>query len=312
MTATGSSADDSPAAYGIAFSASGATIRNNFVTVNNSAIRSDGGGTGSIDHAQRSRAPVFGPHEHLRRHPADQRREQRADRREPGARSARRRHRARLRRRDRRVHERAGHEQHRAEQRLRFGLDARRPSGSAWSRYNYTGSNVVFARNRVLSNGGPGLVVLNASGTTRQPEQLQLERRRPANSGLAIDLDPNTRDPNSLGTPNGVTINDANDADTGPNGLLNYPGHHLGDHRQRRAVAHRLRAAGQRDRAVHRAGGSERLRRRTHLSGDAHRRRRRRPERDDRHLRPGGDQRLAAGNRHDQSLRVPHGRFRPA
>ena len=47
MTATGSSADDSPGAYGIAFSASGATIRNNFVTVNNSAIRSDGGGTGS-------------------------------------------------------------------------------------------------------------------------------------------------------------------------------------------------------------------------------------------------------------------------
>jgi hypothetical protein len=47
MTAAGSSADDSSTAYGIAFSASGATVRNNFVTVNNSAIRSDGGGTGS-------------------------------------------------------------------------------------------------------------------------------------------------------------------------------------------------------------------------------------------------------------------------
>ena len=32
--------------------------------------------------------------------------------------------------------------------------------------YNYTGSNVVFSRNRVLNNAGPGLVLLNASGTT--------------------------------------------------------------------------------------------------------------------------------------------------
>ena len=32
-----------------------------------------------------------------------------------------------------------------------------------------------------------------------------------------------TRDPNTLGAPQGVTINDLNDADTGPNGLLNYP-----------------------------------------------------------------------------------------
>ena len=56
MTATGSSADDSPAAYGIAFSASGATIRNNFVTVNNSAIRSDSGGTGSTISSTKWRA----------------------------------------------------------------------------------------------------------------------------------------------------------------------------------------------------------------------------------------------------------------
>lgn len=48
MTATGSSADNSAAAYGIAFSAPNATIRNNYVTVNNSAIRSDGGGANSV------------------------------------------------------------------------------------------------------------------------------------------------------------------------------------------------------------------------------------------------------------------------
>src|SRR4030095_5419180 len=89
--------------------------------------------------------------------------------------------------------------------------------------YNYTGSNVVFARNRVLSNGGPGLVLLNASGTAISQKSLRSNGGASAVSGLAIDLDPNTRDPNSLGAPNGVTLNDANDADTGPNGLLNFP-----------------------------------------------------------------------------------------
>ena len=66
-------------------------------------------------------------------------------------------------------------------------------------------------------------MVLNASGTTLSQNSFSSNGGVAANSGLAIDLDPNTRDPNSLGTPNGVTINDANDADTGPNGLLNYP-----------------------------------------------------------------------------------------
>ena len=89
--------------------------------------------------------------------------------------------------------------------------------------YNYTGSNVVFSRNRVLNNGGPGLVMLNASGTTISQNSFSSNGGVAATSGLAIDLDPNTRDPNSLGTPNGVTINDANDADTTPNGLLNFP-----------------------------------------------------------------------------------------
>ena len=81
--------------------------------------------------------------------------------------------------------------------------------------YNYTGSNVVFARNRVHEQRGPGPGDAGSDRRDRQPEQLQLERRVAATSGLAIDLDPITRDPNTLGTPNGATINDANDADTG-------------------------------------------------------------------------------------------------
>ena len=49
MTATGdSSADNSSAAYGIEFAGSNSTVRNNFVTVNNSGIRTQDGGTGSL------------------------------------------------------------------------------------------------------------------------------------------------------------------------------------------------------------------------------------------------------------------------
>ncbi|MET0988945.1 MAG: hypothetical protein ABW034_26455 [Steroidobacteraceae bacterium] len=44
------------------------------------------------------------------------------------------------------------------------------------------------------------------------------------NGNIAIDLDPRTTiDPNTHGAINGVTINDNNDTDPGPNGLLNFP-----------------------------------------------------------------------------------------
>ena len=125
MTATGSSADDSSAAYGIAFSASGATVRNNFVTVNNSAIRSDGGGTGSTVTLNEVARPSVG---HTNTFDgillingassvqivANLVRDQRGGGIELGFGNV-----------ERPVRERAGHEQHRAEQRLRFGLDAR-------------------------------------------------------------------------------------------------------------------------------------------------------------------------------------------
>jgi parallel beta-helix repeat protein len=218
MTATGSSADNSTAAYGIAFSGSGATIRNNFVTVNNSAIRSDGGGTGSIVTLNEIARPS-GPAGHTNTFDgillingassvqivANLVRDQRGGGIELGFGN---------------VSDVYANVQVTNNTVQNNGFDS--GSTPATERlgmvaYNYTGSNVVFARNRVLNNGGPGMVVLNASGTTLSQNSFS------SNGGVAIDLDPNTRDPNSLGTPNGVTINDANDADSGPNGLLNYP-----------------------------------------------------------------------------------------
>jgi parallel beta-helix repeat protein len=222
MTATGSSADDSSAAYGIAFSASGATIRNNYVTVNNSAIRSDGGAAGSTVTLNEVARPSGG---HTNTFDgillingassvqivANLVRDQRGGGIELGFGAA---------------SDSYANVQVTNNTVQNNGFD----SGSTPSTerlgmvgYNYTGSNVVFARNRVRNNGGPGLVLLNASGTTISQNSFSSNGGTTAVSGLAIDLDPTTRDPNSLGTPNGVTINDANDADTGPNGLLNYP-----------------------------------------------------------------------------------------
>lgn len=216
MTATGSSSDTASAFYGITFAAPGVTIRNNFVTVNNSSIRSDGGGTGSVISHNEVARPSSGHtatfdgillingstgtqviHNLVR------------DQRGGGI-------------------------------ELGFGSPADLysnvlvsnntvrnngfNSGSTASTepiglvaYNLTGSNVVISRNVVTGNAGPGLIVLNATGIVASQNAFS------ANGGLAIDLDPNTRDPNGLGPGQGVTLNDAGDADAGPNGLLNYP-----------------------------------------------------------------------------------------
>jgi parallel beta-helix repeat protein len=222
MTAGGLSNDNSPTAYGIAFSASGATIRNNYVTVNNSAIRSDGGSAGSTITLNEVARPTAG---HTNTFDgillingasnvqivANLVRDQRGGGIELGFGAA---------------SDAYTNVQISNNTVQNNGFD----SGSTPSTerlgmvgYNYTGSNVVFSRNRVLNNGGPGLVLLAATGTTVSQNSFSSNGGATAVSGLAIDLDPNTRDPNTLGTPNGVTINDANDADAGPNGLLNYP-----------------------------------------------------------------------------------------
>ena len=118
MTASGDSSDNSPTTYGIEFAGTNATVRNNFVTVNNSGIRAQNGGAGSLVTLNEVARPTSGHTDTfdgillvgtVSVDPGD---------REPHARAARRRHRSRLRRRRiRDQHHR--HQQHRAQQRIR-------------------------------------------------------------------------------------------------------------------------------------------------------------------------------------------------
>ncbi len=216
MTATGSSADASSSAYGITFSAPNATVRSNFVTVNNSSIRSDGGATGSVVSFNEVARPTSGHTNTFdgillingassSQITANLVRDQRGGGIELGFGAAT----------DlysnvtvsNNTVSNNGFDSGTTPSTERLGMTS----------YNYTGSNVVYSRNRVINNAGPGLVVLNANGTIATQNSFS------GNGGLAIDLDPVTRDPNGLGVPNGVTLNDTGDTDTGPNGLLNYP-----------------------------------------------------------------------------------------
>jgi hypothetical protein len=95
------------------------------------------------------------------------------------------------------------------------GASSTEPIGMA--AYDYSGSGVVFSRNLVRDNAGAGVLVMNANGTTISQNSFD------SNGGLSIDLDPRSIDPNSLGAPQGVTLNDSGDVDAGPNGLRNFP-----------------------------------------------------------------------------------------
>lgn len=216
MRANGSSADASSAAYGIEFSAPGANIQSNFITVNNSAIRSDGGGSNSTIHFNEVARPGSG-HTNtfdgiLLINGASN------------------------------VQILSNLVRNQAGGAIEIGFGAASDtysnilisnntvrdngftSGTTPSSepvgivsYNYSGTNVVYSRNRIVNNAGAGILIMAASGTIASQNSFS------GNAGVSIDLDPNTRDPNSLGALNGVTLNDNGDADTGPNGLLNYP-----------------------------------------------------------------------------------------
>jgi hypothetical protein len=218
MTATGSSADIAGAAYGITFSGGSATVRNNFVTVNNSGIRTDGGGAGSLITLNEVARPGSG---HTNTFDgillvgtvsgiqvvANLTRDQQGGGIEVGFGNG------------------ASASNILVNNNTVRGNGVTTAGGSIASTepigmaaYDYNGSGVVFSRNHVHNNGGPGIMLMRATGT--QVTQNRFE----ANGGLSIDLDPRSIDPNGLGTPNGVTLNDLNDADTGPpNGLRNYP-----------------------------------------------------------------------------------------
>ena len=96
------------------------------------------------------------------------------------------------------------------------GAASTEPMGIA--AYNLAGgTNIRMTLNVVTGNSGVGILVLNASGIVISQNSIS------ANGGLGIDLDPRNIDPNVLTSPQGVTLNDLNDADSGSNGLLNYP-----------------------------------------------------------------------------------------
>jgi hypothetical protein len=218
MTATGSSADNAGVTHGITFAGPSATIRNNFVTVNNSGIRTDGGGTGSLITLNEVARPTSG---HTNTFDgillvgtvsaiqvtSNLARDQRGGGIEVGFGGG------------------ASAFNIVVSNNTVTGNGFNAVGGGAASTepigmaaYDYTGTSVVFSRNLVSSNAGPGLMLMRANGTQ------VTQNRFISNGGLSIDLDPRSIDPNTLGTPHGVSINDLNDADTGPpNGLLNYP-----------------------------------------------------------------------------------------
>jgi hypothetical protein len=217
MTATGSSADNSAAAYGITFQGMSATVRSNFVTVNNSGIRTDGGGSGSLITLNEVARPTSG---HTNTFDgillvgnvssiqvtANLARDQQGGGIE------------------------VGHGGGAAASNITVSNNTVRANGfttvggtTASSEpigmdvFAATGSGLVFSRNLVRDNAGPGIVVITSTGVTITQNSFS------ANGGSSIDLDPRNLDPNTMGAPQGVTLNDNGDADTGPNGLRNYP-----------------------------------------------------------------------------------------
>ncbi|HEV7606924.1 MAG TPA: right-handed parallel beta-helix repeat-containing protein [Steroidobacteraceae bacterium] len=217
MTATGDSSDNSPTTYGIEFAGSNATVRNNFVTVNNSGIRTQGGGAGSLVTLNEVARPTSGHTDTFDgillvgtvssiQVTANLTREQRGGGIEVGFGGGA-----------------AATSITVTNNTVRNNGFATGGSGAAstepigMAAYDYSGSSVVFSRNLIRDNAGAGILVMNANGTSITQNSFS------TNGGLSIDLDPRSIDPNGLGAPQGVTINDNGDADTGPNGLRNYP-----------------------------------------------------------------------------------------
>jgi parallel beta-helix repeat protein len=79
---------------------------------------------------------------------------------------------------------------------------------------------MTFSNNVVSAAGGPGVIVENASGIVLTQNSIF---GNGVATGLGIDLDSRGVDPNGYMPPEGPTLNDSGDGDTGPNGLLNYP-----------------------------------------------------------------------------------------
>ena len=81
------------------------------------------------------------------------------------------------------------------------------------------GSGSQIVQNRIYSNGGEG-IVLAQNGTGNLISRNSIYGNGTRSDALGIDLD-NSSASNKMG--DGVTLNDLNDADGGPNGSLNFP-----------------------------------------------------------------------------------------
>ncbi len=216
MTATGSSATNSGAAYGITFTGSSATVRSNFVTVNNSGIRTDGGGMGSMISFNEVARPTSG---HTNTFDgillvgivssiqvtANLARDQEGGGIEVGHGNG-----------AAATNITVSNNTVRGNGFVNVGGGAASSEPIGIDAYAATGSGLVFSRNLVTGNAGPGIVVITSTGVTISQNSFS------SNGGLSIDLDPRGLDPNTMGAPQGVTLNDNGDGDTGPNGLRNY------------------------------------------------------------------------------------------
>jgi uncharacterized repeat protein (TIGR01451 family) len=223
MTATGDSSANSATTYGITFQGSNSTVRNNFVTVNNSAIRVDGGGSGSLITLNEVARPTSGHNNTFDgilmvgavsniQVIANLARDQQGGGIE------------------------LGHGGGAAATNILVNNNTVRGNGFTsaggstpsaepigMDAFAFTGNNVEFSRNIVRDNAGPGIVVISATGLRITQNSFSSNGAFGSNGGLSIDLDNRGTDPNGLGAPEGVTLNDTNDADGGPNGRLNYP-----------------------------------------------------------------------------------------
>ena len=82
-------------------------------------------------------------------------------------------------------------------------------------------SSMTFSNNIVSNNGGPGVVVMRATNIVISQNSIF---GNGTSTGLGIDNDIRVgTDPNTYMPPDGVTLNDSGDGDSGPNNLLNYP-----------------------------------------------------------------------------------------
>jgi trimeric autotransporter adhesin len=83
-------------------------------------------------------------------------------------------------------------------------------------------SQITISKNIITGTSGPGIVIMGSRGITITRNSIYGNGVAGV-SGLGIDLDPNNRDPNNYVTPHGVTANNGTISTTLPNNDIDYP-----------------------------------------------------------------------------------------